>query len=231
MSKWIFFDLDGTLVNHSYAFEKACILVFRDILSVESSHRQKITAQWEEVSERWYRRYLEGQISFEAQRRGRLREFVPNLTDDECSEVFALYAEEYDRNICVYPDVAEFLFRIKGHFNTGIITNGDASQQRRKLKKLGLDAFFKIVVISAEEGVAKPHQEIFKRALSRANAVPNKTVFVGDKLDIDAEAAQRAGMTGIWLNRLSLQRSKNVLTIHSLNELLNISMQPTLPYV
>ena len=54
---------------------------------------------------------------------------------------------------------------------------------------------------SAEEGVAKPEKEIFLRALSRAECLPENAVMIGDRIDNDIEPANKLGMKTIWVKQ------------------------------
>ena len=104
----------------------------------------------------------------------------------------------------------------------GIISNGDLSQQQYKLEKAGIRHYFSSLTLSAECGMCKPSPSIFLLACDRMNVHPSETVYVGDRRDIDAEAARRVGMHGIWLDRYgeTLLAGEDSLTrIHSLSEL------------
>jgi putative hydrolase of the HAD superfamily len=100
------------------------------------------------------------------------------------------------------------------------VTNGEGEPQRAKLAAIGLGERFRVVVASGEEGVAKPDAEIFGRACERLGVEREETAHVGDRLDLDAEAAAAAGLHGIWLDRLGTGRSSaHVARISTLHEL------------
>ena len=62
-------------------------------------------------------------------------------------------------------------------------------------------SLFDTCVFSASEGLAKPDAEIFLRALSRLEIVPQKCLYVGDGDDNELDGAARVGMTP-WLLRI-----------------------------
>ena len=74
-------------------------------------------------------------------------------------------------------------------YKLGILSNGSAIAQRKKLKKftnlIGYNAFDRnFIIISSEVGVLKPHNEIYKLAESRAkSAGSNRIIFVDDKVE------------------------------------------------
>jgi HAD superfamily hydrolase (TIGR01509 family) len=70
---------------------------------------------------------------------------------------------------------------------------------RRLHRELGLDRFVKAMVISAEEGVGKPDERVFSKALDLLGGHPaGQVLFVDDWLG-HVEAANRLGLRGVWL--------------------------------
>jgi putative hydrolase of the HAD superfamily len=84
----------------------------------------------------------------------------------------------------------------------GLVTNGDASQQRDKITRHALAAFFDVIVIEGEFGAGKPDEVVYRHALDTLGARAEDTCMVGDHLDFDVAGAQRLGMRGIWIDRV-----------------------------
>lgn len=79
----------------------------------------------------------------------------------------------------------------------GVLTNGGARAQRRKLEHHGLADDFDAVIVSGEVGAGKPDSAIFAAA---TEAIPaDEYVFAADDLERDVLPAQEAGFTGIYL--------------------------------
>jgi putative hydrolase of the HAD superfamily len=106
-----------------------------------------------------------------------------------------------------------------GHLRLGVITNGDADQQRRKLRAVGLTGLLRHATISGEAGAVKPEAKIFQAACRELRLAPSRVVYVGDRLRTDAEAANAAGLHGIWLDRHDTTTSTAVSRIRTLTEL------------
>lgn len=85
-------------------------------------------------------------------------------------------------------------------YNIGIIANQSLGTEKR-LEGWGLMKYIKLIVASAEEGVAKPDKEIFLRALNRADCLPERTIMIGDRIDNDIEPANKLGMKTIWVKQ------------------------------
>ena len=69
------------------------------------------------------------------------------------------------------------------------------------MEERGIRKYFDILILSAEEGVAKPDPEIFRRALERAGCEPDEAVMIGDRLDNDIIPAAKLGMKTVWVRR------------------------------
>jgi putative hydrolase of the HAD superfamily len=85
--------------------------------------------------------------------------------------------------------------RLRPAYRTAILSNADRSL-RGRLRQLGIHDLFDMVVSSAEEGVAKPDAEIYRRTAERLGLAPESCVFVDDYA-ANVQAAQALGMRGI----------------------------------
>lgn len=81
----------------------------------------------------------------------------------------------------------------------GIVSNTmvPAELLDRHLEDEGLLKYFPARIYSCEVGVRKPRAAIFLAGLRALNAKPQHTLFIGDRLDLDAKGASRLGMTTV----------------------------------
>jgi FMN phosphatase YigB (HAD superfamily) len=86
-------------------------------------------------------------------------------------------------------------------WSLGIVTNGDADVQARKLAASGLDAVVDSVCISGAEGIHKPDQRLFALAAERAGAALTSGWMIGDNPQADIAGARSAGLRTVWLSR------------------------------
>ena len=101
------------------------------------------------------------------------------------------------RNAVVpYDDVVPGLLRLKGRSLIGSISNGNAD-----LQAIGLAHHFQVSVAAHQLGVAKPEPAIFHAACDALGVAPAEALYVGDDVLLDVQAAQRAGLRAVWLNR------------------------------
>jgi putative hydrolase of the HAD superfamily len=101
----------------------------------------------------------------------------------------------------LFDDVAPALTDLKKRgLVLGLISNVDRDVAPL-YEELGLPAWFQVMVTSQEVGFNKPHPGIFQAALKEAGVKPEEAIYVGDQYEIDVVGANKAGMTGILLDR------------------------------
>ena len=123
-----------------------------------------------------------------------------------CDGLDAAMAREYAARrravMQLFPDARETLERLRARgVPLGLVTNGDAGQQRDKIERFELAPFFEVIVIEGEFGAGKPDETVYRHALDHLGVAPADTSMVGDHLEFDVAGPQRLGLRGIWLDR------------------------------
>ncbi|MFB7617580.1 HAD family hydrolase [Kitasatospora sp. NPDC056181] len=208
MADVIFFDLDGTLVDHRGAVFETIGRIVRDAPDA-TAPPEELAALWWTLEARHMREYLAGGCSFAEHHRRRLRSFLPALGEPVPEDPGLLDAWIAERYLAVfeeswrcYPDVRpclEALKRLARGPRLAVLTNGDPGQQRAKLARFGLLEYFEAVLTPTELGASKP--AAYAAACRWMRTDPARAVNVGDMLESDVNAAALAGLTGIWLDR------------------------------
>ena len=122
----------------------------------------------------------------------------------------------------LFEDAADTLLRLKAQgYALGILTNGPAVQQHRKIDLAGLRHIVDLVMVSGEEGVAKPQAEYFRRAAARLGLAPSQCLMVGDHPQNDIEGALSVGMKAVFIDTTHPSAPMSVPTIHTLSDVLN----------
>ena len=90
----ILLDLDDTLIDHTKAGRTAALkfgLQYQD--QIPGYQEDTFYERWHHAAERHYQSYLSGQISFQEQRRRRIREILsnPSISDRLADETFFDY--------------------------------------------------------------------------------------------------------------------------------------------
>ena len=119
----------------------------------------------------------------------------------------------------LHPDALPVLRRLRGTGLTiGLISNFE-DWLEQLLEVLEVQAFFDVTVISGIEGVEKPDAEIFRIALERAGAAPERSVYVGDNPVFDTDAARAVGMIPVLIDRAGRHPDADAIRITSLEDL------------
>lgn len=217
----IFFDIDETLLKNAAAERYASRQFYFLHQKIIQESLDNFLEYWKELTEQNLRRYFAGELSFQDQRRERLRQVFNDrlsLSDAEADNMFASYLKFYESSWELFPDVVECLNELKA-VRLGIISNGDSVQQRQKLDSLGILDRFSTIVISGDIGVSKPDTKIFLTACQKAEASPSECWHIGDDLRADFHGSMASGLNGIWLNRNGQEQPLRIPAIGSLNDL------------
>jgi putative hydrolase of the HAD superfamily len=195
----ILFDIDDTLIDHTAAFRTAIAELYGE-LGLDVPY-DEFVARWTAAQRRNFDRYLRGELSYEGQRRARVRETIDAELDAAAADrVFGIYLDAYESSWRLFDDVVPCLDGLTGH-RLGVVSNGQSRQQRAKLSRLGIADRFHHVLISTECAWAKPDPRIFQQARAAAGEPGMPALHVGDSYELDATAARNAGLIGVWLDR------------------------------
>lgn len=218
----VVFDLDDTLFDHTGSTRRA-LGAWLSTLAAEPS--ASLLRQWFDVETRHFETWRAGAISFEEQRRRRLRDFLPLIdravgTDDELDAIFAGYLHCYEEAWQAFDDARPALEALAATGrDVAVLTNGTTEQQRRKVETTGLAALVGTVVTSEEVGAAKPSPRAYLAACARIGSEPRRTLHVGDRHDLDVVAARAAGLAALHLDRLGRHDEPPGGRIRTLGEL------------
>lgn len=118
---------------------------------------------------------------------------------DQAMEVFSRARNE----VTPFADVLPTLARLRSRVELGSVSNGVAD-----LQAIGIAHFFQTSVAAHRFGCAKPDAAIFRAACEALGVAPHEAVHVGDDPLLDVEGAQKAGLHGVWMNRLELEPAR-----------------------
>ena len=106
----------------------------------------------------------------------------------------------------LFPDAVQVLTALRERGTPlGLVTNGDAREQRAKIERHDLARFFGAIVIEGEFGAGKPDAAVYRTALAGLGVAAGPEVWMaGDHLEFDVAGAQRLGLRAAWLDRPGL---------------------------
>ncbi|MFM2484987.1 HAD family hydrolase [Celerinatantimonas yamalensis] len=127
-----------------------------------------------------------------------------NIEPDIEANMLKYFDESFHNYSKRFDGVLECMNYLKGEgVKIACVTNGRGFFQRNKIKALGLECFFDVIVTSGELSIKKPDPIIFNAALETLGASSDNSVFIGDNLKADMEPSKKLGMRTIWVNNKS----------------------------
>ena len=228
--KLVIFDLDDTLIDFASTREKAYrrLAGHLEERGVDSAAFLRGCADCERPL---FALFEQGRLSREAYRQRRFAEPLQRMgvTPEEAlvAQLNRLFMDCVNDAPQLYPDVLPVLeaLRVRG-VRTAILTNGPADGQRRKLEASGLGHRVDHVAIGEETGFSKPLAAAFHGVVERFSLLPGEALMVGDSPELDYDAALRAGLAGLLLDREGRHRDRGSATIRGLDELLSCLPAP-----
>lgn len=205
--RFVYFDLDNTLLDHSAA-ERAALADLHaahpeigrhELAHVQATYHAENAPLWGAYARREVTRDELHRLRFE-----RTLDRLGAALDPDA--VGAAYLARYARH-WVWIDGARRAFLDTGaRLPVGILTNGFEAQQVAKLARFPeiADASAALV-ISERVGVQKPDPVIFEHARAAAEAVvgaplaPHEILYAGDSLSSDVRGGRAAGWHVAWL--------------------------------
>jgi putative hydrolase of the HAD superfamily len=194
-SKIFVFDLDDTLYSER-DFEKSGIEFVYDNLNIKHISLEIILNN----RNNWIELIIDG-------------------TNNQITKqmVLDIYRNHFP-SIQLYNDSKIFLEKLLSQGNEmSLITDGRSITQRNKLRALGIESFFKTIVISEEVNSEKPSENNFKMVMNSKHT--ENYIYIADNPNKDFITPNNLGWTSICL----LDRGKNV---HQQNFKLSIDFLP-----
>jgi putative hydrolase of the HAD superfamily len=123
----------------------------------------------------------------------------------------------------LFAETTEVLEKLKQRgLKLGVISNFD-DRAYSVMRSLHILQFLDAVTLSSETGYCKPDREIFEAAVRNLGVATSEVLMVGDSLHDDVEAAMRAGLAAVLIDRRNRHGGVNhVRRISSLKEVLSL---------
>jgi putative hydrolase of the HAD superfamily len=198
--KFIYFDLDDTLLDHKKAEQNglkdvhAHFEVFNDISLEDLKHT------YHQINKGLWEEYGRGEIDRHILHRRRFEEtFVELGVDGSLYEEAGKVYMGYYRTHWEWIEGAKEAFdKIRSVYDVGIITNGFAETQWMKINQFGFREMVDKIIISEEIGVMKPHPKIFDHATELVGLDRSDILYVGDSVSSDVKGGKDAGWKVAW---------------------------------
>ena len=224
--KFIYFDLDDTLLDHKKAEQNGLKDVHDHFEEFSDISLDKFINTYHQINKGLWEEYGRGEIDRHVLHRRRFEETLIELGIDGAlyEEVGKVYMKYY-RNHWEWIDGAEDAFdKIRANYDVGLITNGFAETQWMKIKQFGFEEMVSQIVISEEIGVMKPHPKIFDHSTELVGLGRAEILYVGDSLTSDVKGGKSAGWKVAWFTSNATKKGEELadFVFESWEELLSV---------
>lgn len=198
--KFIYFDLDDTLLDHKSAEVAAFGDVHQKFDLFAGTTADRLAEVYGDVNSRQWGLYSRGKVTRDELQRNRFELTLQQLDLDASryEEIGTFYMQCY-RNHWQWIDGAQKVYQqVREKYPVGILTNGFAETQRKKFEKFDLYESASQTVISEDVGVLKPDPKVFAHATNLAQVEPTEILYVGDSFSSDIEGGSTFGWNTAW---------------------------------
>lgn len=194
--KGIIWDVGGTLFVRGLTPAEFVQRAFRRTglrpANLEPEQFHQITRGLRMAQKHW-RTMEEEREGFRAAARALLE---PGTADSDVGRLGEQLAQYYDTYRPV-PGIFELLDELQARSIPMAVVSQWSPSLRECLEYHGLLRYFPIVVVTAEEGVLKPHPRLIHRALAQMGLQPGEVVYIGDDPVRDMLVARAEGLPTI----------------------------------
>lgn len=211
---YVLFDADETLFRFDIMAGLTALFASYDIIFTEADYHH-----YQKTNKSLWLDYQDGKITAEYLQITRFTEWSKklNVPAKELNDKFLDAMAE----ICVpLPGASSLLNKLHKVARLGIITNGFARMQRKRLAHTGFQDFFEWLVISEIVGTPKPDIAIFEHTFELMGHPPKEDILmVGDTASSDILGGMNAGIDTCWLQHPGEELPEGIKPTHQVRTL------------
>lgn len=198
--RYIYFDLDNTLLDHNKAESKSHEAVFKEYSVFNAVSLKEWLEVYQVVNHNLWVRYQDGEIDRNELHFSRFHDTMKELglSTELSKEIGITYMKKYREFWEWIEQAEETLAAASNVFDVGIITNGFKETQHKKFSKLAMHRYTGQMIISEELGVLKPDPKVFDHATKIAGVKRDEILYVGDSYSSDIVGGVNAGWKTAW---------------------------------
>ncbi|OHF00686.1 hypothetical protein CORC01_04003 [Colletotrichum orchidophilum] len=244
-SSAVLFDLDNTLFDHCHSLRSAIPSIQASYDSFETHNSQDLISKYNKSLQKAYDEYLRNEITYEVADFKKVRLFFGEigLSEPDHKQIIEfrnIYNSSYRNHRRATPDSVEMLIRLRENgFRLVLVTNGQLKDQLEKAEAIGVRHLADKIITSEEAGCCKPDTKMFRLAIERLGASPQKSYIIGDSVNSDIKGGLKSGLDAILYSPIATDSTRELFgtavpVIHSMSQLpehLNFSLPRFAPRI
>ena len=199
MIKYVFLDLDNTLLDFNWA-ERNALSKTLEALGVNPS--EEMLDRYNVINLSQWKRLEKGEITRQQVKEGRYRILFDEFNIDASPAAATDIYEGFLRQGHKFLDGAQSLLEsLKGKYKLYLVSNGTWRVQDGRLDSAGLKPVFDGLYISELVGAEKPSRLFFDKVFADIDGFEKENaVIIGDSLTSDIQGGINAGIKTVWFN-------------------------------
>lgn len=209
--KFIYFDLDDTLLDHKGAEAAALKDVHSHFGFFNGVGANELIDTYHHINKGQWRQYSVGEVTREQLQRNRFELTLKELELDTTryKDVSSYYMECYRKHWEWIEGAREVFEAISQKYDVGILTNGFSETQKLKFKRFDLHTQASCLVISEDVGALKPDPRVFQYATELAGCSASEIFYIGDSYASDVIGGSQFGWKTGWYTTETEEKKLN----------------------
>lgn len=213
------FDLDDTLLDFKESERLSFVLALQSIGLKENI--ETVFKDYQVINSGLWKDFENGLVSKDFLKTERFkRTFAKHGIELDPVVASNSYLETLPETVVLIDHAIETCEWLSQQGELGIITNGIAHVQNKRIKNSKLSRYFSFISVSESCGFAKPDPRFFEHTVKMAKSFQkSSTVIVGDRLEADIKGASGFGISGCWFNPQHQERHPDIKPTYEISHL------------
>ena len=203
--KYLFTDLDNTLIDSSRLYEGAILSAWEHLqkshpeISLESFKKSFLDVKTE-LKENFKHKTLSRQRAILFMRL--LEKLKIPFDANLVLQLHDIYWSKVNTYLQAYPHTYEVLQKVRDSgMRIVVISNGTTLDKLRKIDTAKLSPYIDLLVASEEVIDTKPKSAVFELALQKSGCEKKDVIFLGNSFKADVFGGESFGIDTIWMNK------------------------------